>query len=35
MINLIDWLSYYLADKYEVNPSPVKNISKLKSLMID
>tara|TARA_Y100000766_G_scaffold271825_1_gene271055 strand:- start:75 stop:1079 length:1005 start_codon:yes stop_codon:yes gene_type:complete len=34
IINIIDWISYYLANKYEVNPSPVKNISKLKSLMI-
>ena len=34
IINMIDWVSYYLANQYEVNPSPVKNISKLKSLMI-
>ena len=33
MINTIDWISYYLALIYEVDPSPVNNILELKSLM--
>ena len=33
MINTIDWISYYLALTYQVDPSPVNNISELKSLM--
>ena len=33
MINLIDWISYYLALEYKTNPSPINNISKLKTLM--
>ena len=33
MINTIDWISYYLALIYGVDPSPVNNISELKSLM--
>ena len=33
MINIIDWISYYLALKYKVDPSPVNNISELKTLM--
>ena len=33
MINVIDWLSFYLAILYGTNPSPVNNISKLKLLM--
>ena len=33
MIHTIDWISYYLALIYKVDPSPVNNISKLKSLM--
>ena len=33
MINTIDWISYYLALVYMVDPSPVNNISELKSLM--
>ena len=33
MIHYIDWISFYLAIMYEVNPSPVNNIMKLKSLM--
>ena len=27
MINIIDWISYYLALTYKVDPSPVNNIS--------
>ena len=33
MINLIDWISYYLALEYKIDPSPINNISKLKTLM--
>jgi glucose/mannose-6-phosphate isomerase len=33
MIHFIDWISFYLAMSYKVNPSPVNNIMKLKSLM--
>ena len=33
MIHFIDWVSFYLAISYKVNPSPVDNIMKLKSLM--
>ena len=33
LINTIDWISYYLALIYKVDPSPVHNISKLKWLM--
>ncbi len=33
MIHYIDWISFYLAIMYKVNPSPVNNIMKLKSLM--
>ena len=33
MIHTIDWISFYLAIMYKVNPSPVDNIMKLKSLM--
>jgi len=34
MIHMVDWVSFYLAILYNVNPSPVNNISKLKALMI-
>ena len=34
MINTIDWISFYLAILYKVDPSPVNNIMKLKSLMM-
>ncbi|MBJ48636.1 MAG: bifunctional phosphoglucose/phosphomannose isomerase [Candidatus Marinimicrobia bacterium] len=33
MINFIDWISYFLALKNDVNPSPVKNIEELKILI--
>jgi len=33
MIHYIDWISFHLAIMYKVNPSPVDNIMKLKSLM--
>ena len=33
MIHYIDWISFYLAIMYKVNPSPVNNIMKLKSIM--
>ena len=35
MIHTIDWVSFYLALLYDKNPSPVDNISKLKSLMVE
>ncbi len=35
MIHFIDWISFYLAILYKKNPSPVNNISKLKSLMVE
>ena len=33
MINTIDWISFYLAIMYKVDPSPVNNIIKLKSFI--
>ncbi len=33
MINLIDWISYFLAIENNIDPSPVKNIEKLKTLI--
>ena len=35
MIHTIDWISFYLAILYDSNPSPVGNISQLKSLMVE
>ena len=33
MINLIDWISYFLAIENNIDPSPVKNIEELKTLI--